>query len=125
LTRIRGEVESEGAISALLRSYYEQPVPKAGELASFNLSNELRSVKFVCPPLDDITSLAEWTIAAKFKMLSLDIIIQLFTAVLTEGRTVIICKDLGILSAISHVKRYRSCCMKAGLAYPKYHVGFL
>lgn len=40
---------SEGDVGLILKSYYSQPVPKAGEAASFNLSSELRNIKFVCP----------------------------------------------------------------------------
>eukprot|EP01122_Echinamoeba_exundans_P005100 TRINITY_DN15278_c0_g1_i1.p1 TRINITY_DN15278_c0_g1~~TRINITY_DN15278_c0_g1_i1.p1 ORF type:complete len:646 (+),score=147.76 TRINITY_DN15278_c0_g1_i1:139-2076(+) len=92
---------SEGEVAQILASYYAQPVPKAGEAASFNLSSELRNIKFVCPPLDDITSLADWALAASFKMLSLDIILTMFACALLEGRIAIVCQDLGILSAVS------------------------
>lgn len=40
---------SEGEVAAILKSYYSQPVPQAGEAAQFNLSSELRNVKFLCP----------------------------------------------------------------------------
>lgn len=51
--------------------------------------------------MDDITSLADWALAAAFKMLSLDILLTIFSSALLEGRIAIVCQDLGILSAVA------------------------
>jgi len=62
---------------------------------------ELNSINFECPPVDDETSLGDWCIACTFRMLSLDIIITLFAALLLEQRIVLVCNNLGVLSAIA------------------------
>jgi len=67
----------------------------------FNLPGELRSIEFVCPPGDEDKHIAEWTIATTFAKISLDHIIDLFRATMLEKSIVIVCSNLGMLSAVA------------------------
>jgi hypothetical protein len=88
-------------LKELLNSYYHQPVPKAGASLSFQLPGEIRSLEFHIPTVDDETSLNDWCIACTFRLLPLDTIVALFSAVMMEHRILLVCRNLGILSAIA------------------------
>jgi len=66
----------------------------------FSLPGELRSFEFTCPPGNEDTQIAEWGLPTLFHLLSLPHIITLLTALLIEKQVVIVCNNLGYLSAV-------------------------
>jgi hypothetical protein len=87
-------------IKTLLAFYHNQTVPKAGSTMGFQLPGELRSLEFKVPACDDDTSMSDWSIPCLFRLLPLEMIVDLFTAVLLEYKIVLVCDNMGVLSAI-------------------------
>lgn len=99
----RGENKTSvatGLIRQTLEAYYRQKVAEMGTTVSFSIPGEIRTIQFVCPPSDDVSSLADWCVACLLRVLSADNIIKFFNAIVLEHRIVLICANLGILSAV-------------------------
>jgi hypothetical protein len=99
----RGENKTSvasGLIRQTLEAYYSQKIAEMGTTVSFSIPGEIRTVQFVCPPSDDVSSLADWCVACLMRVLSFENIIKFFNAIVMEHRIVFICSNLGILSAV-------------------------
>lgn len=99
----RGENKTSvamGLIRQTLDAYYHQRVAEMGTTVSFSIPGEIRTIQFVCPPSDDVSSLADWCIACLLRVLSADNIVKFFNAIVLEHRIVLISSNLGILSAV-------------------------
>ena len=99
----RGENKTSvamGLIRQTLDAYYHQKIAEMGTTVSFSIPGEIRTIQFVCPPSDDVSSLADWCVACLLRVLSYDNIIKFFNAIVLEHRIVFICANLGILSAV-------------------------
>lgn len=100
----RGENETSvatGLIRQVLDAYYRQKIAEMGTTVSFSIPGEIRTIQFVCPPSDDVSSLADWCVACLLRVLSTDNIIKFFNAMVLEHRIVLISSNLGILSAVA------------------------
>lgn len=99
----RGENKTSvamGLIRQTLDAYYHQRVAEMGTTVSFSIPGEIRTIQFVCPPSDDVGSLADWCVACLLRVLSADNIVKFFNAIVLEHRIVLISSNLGILSAV-------------------------
>lgn len=99
----RGENKTSvasGLIRQVLGEYYKQKIAEMGTTMNFSIPGEIRTVQFVCPPSDDVSSLADWCVACLLRVLSHDNIIKFFNAIVLEHRIVLICSNLGVLSAV-------------------------
>jgi hypothetical protein len=99
----RGENKTSvasGLIRQTLEAYYNQKIAEMGTTVSFSIPGEIRTVQFVCPPSDDVSSLADWCVACLMRVLSFENIIKFFNAIVLEHRIALICSNLGILSAV-------------------------
>jgi len=100
----RGENKTSvasGLIRQTLEAYYHQKIAEMGTTVSFSIPGEIRTIQFVCPPSDDVSSLADWCVACLLRVLSFENIIKFFNAIVLEHRIVLICSNLGILSAVA------------------------
>jgi hypothetical protein len=100
----RGENKTSvasGLIRQTLDAYYNQKIAEMGTTLSFSIPGEIRTIQFVCPPSDDVSSLADWCVACLLRVLSFENIIKFFNAIVMEHRIVLICSNLGVLSAVA------------------------
>jgi len=93
--------QESNQVLAIVQAYYDKFVPKEGSTLKFSLPGELRSFEFTCPPGNEDIQIAEWGIPTLFHKLSLHNIITLLTAILIEKQTIIVCNNLGYLSAVT------------------------
>jgi len=90
-------------LSETLEAYHNVPVPKLGDRRnnySFSLPNDVRQFSFTCPVGSEDRLIAEWSLAALFRLISVDSIISLFAACLLEQQVIVVCNNPGILSAV-------------------------
>jgi len=83
----------------ILSTYHNSPVPKQGNILSFVIPHYNKTIEFLCPEGGEDQTIAGWCLACIFRMLTLDNILLIFAAALTEKQIVFVCENLGVLSA--------------------------
>jgi len=99
LQRMGGEAREVGAARAILREYYELPVPDEDKSSMFELSSTLHHVKFSSPTGHEDTLIGQWCLPPFTCLLSLPNIVTLLNAVMLERRIVFVSSNVGYLSA--------------------------
>ncbi|KAL6065591.1 DENN domain containing protein [Balamuthia mandrillaris] len=82
----------------LLKAYYSTAV--SWKEWTFTLPGELRHLQFTCPEGKEEELIADWCLAATFRLLSLPDIIAVIRALMMEFKIIVICKNLGVLSCV-------------------------
>ncbi|XP_049851409.1 DENN domain-containing protein 4C-like isoform X3 [Schistocerca gregaria] len=92
---------ASGLIRQTLEAYRRQEIAKMGSTLSFSIPGEIRTIQFVCPPPDDVSSLSDWCVACLLRVLSVPNIMTYFNAMVLDQRIALVCHNLGILSAVA------------------------
>jgi hypothetical protein len=92
--------EAGSEISRMLEAYGALKVPPDGQPLSFQLPQELRSLRFQCPPGDEDNLVANACLGALFKLVPMDTMLALLGAATLEKQIVVAAENLGVLSAV-------------------------
>lgn len=92
--------EAGSEITRMLEAYGSLKVPPDGQPLSFQLPQELRSLRFQCPPGDEDNLVANACLGALFKLVPMDAILALLGAATLEKQIVVVAENLGVLSAV-------------------------
>jgi hypothetical protein len=92
--------EAGSEITRMLEAYGSLKVPPDGQPLSFQLPQELRSLRFQCPPGDEDNLVANACLGALFKLVPMQTVLTLLGAATLEKQIVVVAESLGVLSAV-------------------------
>ena len=91
---------SNTATLETLQSYFNVKLPAAGEELKFKLPNDLHEIVFHCPKENEDQLIAHWGYVCLFRALDVGEVIAFLSALLQERQIIVVCRTLGLLSAV-------------------------
>ncbi|KAI3921285.1 hypothetical protein MKX01_001422, partial [Papaver californicum] len=98
--------EHSNDLLQIICGYHSLPLPPRGSETTFQPLEHLQAIKYRRPvnvklaAAEEAYGLSIWTTATVCRVLSLESVLALFTGVLLEKQVVVVCPNLGVLSAV-------------------------
>eukprot|EP01102_Stenamoeba_stenopodia_P010547 TRINITY_DN3193_c0_g1_i1.p1 TRINITY_DN3193_c0_g1~~TRINITY_DN3193_c0_g1_i1.p1 ORF type:complete len:745 (-),score=145.87 TRINITY_DN3193_c0_g1_i1:41-2275(-) len=100
LTSSRDAESAENEVIRILDEYYAKDVSNFTKSLNIKLCQGLNSLDYYFPTAVEDALIADWCFPCLFRAISLTNIMSLFQHALLESKIVVVCQNLGVLSAI-------------------------